>query len=190
MEAPAQRLFISLGFPEPCRNALGTLYVPDKGVAWSRPEQLHLTMRFLGDVDGVMAERIERELARVRVEPFILPLEGVGRFPPRGPTRVLWAGIGRGHTLLYQLRQQIDDAALAAGWRGLLRSFDPHITVGRVLNAEPAFVDQWLVKNRDFAGPPFRVGEFHLMASELRSEGAVHTLRKAFPLGLHGGRNR
>jgi 2'-5' RNA ligase len=107
----------------------------------------------------------------------------VGRFLPRGPIKVLSVGVGRGSTLLFQLRQKIDDALLAAGWRGELRNFNPHITVARVLNAEQESVDRWLHQHEGFAGPLFRVESFQLMQSTLQPAGALHALRRNFPLG-------
>jgi 2'-5' RNA ligase len=177
-------LFISLTLPDPCRAVVTELYDKLEGVTWSRPEQLHLTMRFLGNVESDLAARIETSLAAVRVKPFLLPLETVGRFPPRGPIKVLSVGVGRGSTLLFQLRQKIDDALLAAGWRGELRNFNPHITVARVLNAEQESVDRWLHRHAGFVGPLFRVVSFQLMQSTLQPVGAVHALRRDFPLGV------
>jgi len=182
MDSAPERLFVSLALPEPCRAVVMELYDTLEGVTWTRPEQLHLTMRFLGDVDGDLTARIETSLATVRVKSFLLPLEDVGRFPPRGPAKVLSVGIGRGNTLLFQLRQKIDDALLAAGWRGELRHFNPHITVARVQNTPQAAIDHWLYHHQEFIGPLFRVGSFQLMQSTLQAEGAVHTLRREFPL--------
>jgi 2'-5' RNA ligase len=184
MNAAPQRLFVSLALPEPCRAVVMKLYDRIEGAAWTCPEQLHLTMRFLGDVEVDLSARIEMSLAKIRVNPFLLPLEAVQRFPPRGPAKVLAVGIGRGHTLLFQLRQKIDDALLAAGWRGDLRHFNPHITVARVQNAPQAAVDQWLYHNEEFVGPLFRVENFQLMLSTLQPGGAVHTLRRNFSLSV------
>ena len=185
----SERLFVSIGFPEPCQAALAKLMEPLEGVRWTRPEQLHLTLRFLGDTLEDQAQRMIESLSAVRVEPFLLPLEGVGVFPPRGPARILWAGLGRAHTRLFQLRQQVDDALLAAGWRGEMRSFEPHITVGRVVTASPKPIEAWLHHHRDFEGPPFRVSGFQLMASELRSNGPVHRIYHDFALSAEE-RNR
>lgn len=179
----SERLFVSLSLPEPCRDALAALMRPIDGVRWTRPEQLHLTLRFLGDTLEADAERIVERLSQVRVEPFLLPLEGVGVFPPRGVPRILWAGTGHAHTRLFQLRQRVDDALLAAGWRGDMCTFDPHITVGRVVTAAPAATAAWLHDHREFAGPPFRVNSFQLMASELHSNGPVHRVHTEFRLG-------
>jgi 2'-5' RNA ligase len=183
MDSAPERLFVSLALPEPCRVVVTELYDTLEGVMWIRPAQLPLTMRFLGNVDGDLAVRIETALATVRVKSFLLPLEGIGRFPPRGPAKVLTVGIGRGNTLLFQLRQQIDDALLAAGWRGELHNFNPHITVARMQNTPQAAVDRWLRRQDGFAGPLFRVDRFQLMQSTLQPSGAVHTLRRDFSLG-------
>jgi len=183
MPSVPERLFVSLALPEPCRAVVTELYEPIEGVTWTRPAQLHLTMRFLGNVESDLAARIKTALAEFRVKSFLLPLEGVGRFPPRGPAKVLTVGIGRGNTLLFQLRQKIDDALLAAGWRGELHNFNPHITVARVQNVPQAAVDRWLRRQDAFIGPLFRVDCFQLMQSALQPNGAVYSLRRDFPLG-------
>ncbi len=186
----SHRLFVSLALPEPCQDALAALMDPIEGVRWTRPSQLHLTLRFLGDTLDEQAERMIAALAQVRVEPFLLPLDGVGVFPPRGPKKILWVGLGQAHTRLFQLRQKVDDALLSAGWQGELRSFEPHITVGRVLTARPGSLDTWLKAHRSFAGPPFRVTAFHLTASDLHPGGPVHRVHAAFPLEPAGARVR
>ena len=180
---PSARLFIAIDLPAAHRTALVALGVPTRGLAWAPPEQLHLTLRFLGDVDETHVADLTAALARVRVEPFVLPVEGLGTFPPRGPAQVLWAGVGHGHPRLFQLRQQIDDALLALGLPVDLRLFHPHVTLARVKrDASPAAVAQFLKQHRDFAAAPLRAEAFNLYASELHPAGAVHTLRQSFPL--------
>ena len=176
------RLFVSLRLPEPCQDAVATLMETADGVRWTRPEQLHLTLRFLGDVLDDQAQQMVEALSRVKVQSFVLPLEGVGVFPPKGPKRILWVGLGSAHTRLFQLRQQVDDALLSAGWRGDLRSFEPHITVGRILTAPRGWIDGWLKKHAEFSGPAFRVSSFQLMSSELGPTGPVHRVHTDFPL--------
>jgi RNA 2',3'-cyclic 3'-phosphodiesterase len=178
----SERLFVSIGLPDPCRDALAALMTPIEGVRWTRPEQLHLTLRFLGDILEEDAARMAAALQQVKVESFLLPLEGVGAFPPRGAPKILWVGLGNAHTRLFQLRQRVDDALLSAGWQGDMRSFEPHITVGRVIGATRKSVDAWLRDHKEFIGPPFRVSSFELMASELRSSGPTHRVHTAIPL--------
>jgi len=180
---PSRRLFIALPLPEPIRAEIETLLSPRlPDVGWTRPEQLHLTLRFLGDVDSARIEELETALARVRVEPFVLPVEGVGAFPPDRPPRVLWVGVGRGHPRLHQLRQRIDDTILQAGFPLDVKTFSPHVTLGRCEPPGGHEVRRWLEQHREFAAAPFRVSAFELFASELRPAGAVHTSLRRFSL--------
>ncbi|HEU5079242.1 MAG TPA: RNA 2',3'-cyclic phosphodiesterase [Opitutaceae bacterium] len=181
-EQHSDRLFVGIPLPDVCRSVLSELMDPLDDVRWTRPEQLHLTLRFLGEILDDQAERIVTNLARVDVASFLLPLEGVGLFPPRGNPKILWVGLGQAHTRLFQLRQKIDDALLAAGWTGDMRSFEPHITVGRVATGPGRSAENWARQHKDFAGPPFRVSHFQLVASDLTRSGATHRVREDFPL--------
>ena len=182
METETERLFIAVTLPQPVRDVLTTLEQPLTGVTWTRPEQLHLTLRFLGDVPVATLSAIEAHLATVKVAPFVLPLEGCGTFPPSAPPRVLWIGVGSGHPRLFQLRQRIDDALIAAGLWLDVRTFHPHATLARCRDESKNAVTRWVQAHREFIAPPFRVDAFDLYASELRPSGAVHTLRRRFPL--------
>lgn len=177
-----ERLFVALSMPPPVRDALAALREELPGVAWTRPEQLHLTLRFLGDVPTTQIEAICARLATVQVAPFILPVEGAGAFPPNRPPRVLWVGTGSGHPRLFQLRQRLDDALLAAGVQLDVRTFHPHATLARCTEEAGPAVLAWLRRRREFVAPPFRVTHFDLYASELQPSGAVHTLKQRFPL--------
>ena len=178
-----ERLFIALTLPPAVREALAALAEPLPGVKWTPPDQLHLTLRFLGDVATEAIEPVIERLAGVRVAPFILPVEGLGTFPPNRPPRILWIGVGSGHPRLFQLRQRVDDTLIACGLPLDVRTFHPHATLARMTeNAAPALA-HWLHVHREYAAPPFQVEAFDLYASELQPAGAVHTLRHRFPLG-------
>ncbi len=181
---PAERLFVAIAYPDALREELSRLAEPIRAVAWTRPEQIHLTLRFLGDVKAGRIGPVEDALAAIRVEPFVLPVGGLGVFPPRGQARVLWVGSGPGHPRLFQLRQRVDDALLRAGIALDARLFQPHATLARIQpGASPAAVEGLLRRHRAFEAAPIRVDAFGLYASELKPSGAVHTLRRAFPLG-------
>jgi 2'-5' RNA ligase len=178
-----ERLFIALTLPPGVRATLAHLAQPLPGVTWSRPDQLHVTLRFLGEVaTDDLLERVTKRLATVQVAPFILPIEGIGTFPPNRPPRILWIGTGSGHPRLFQLRQRVDDALLAAGLPLEVRTFHPHITLARCTGDAAPALTHWVHARRDAVAPPFRVEAFDLYASELRPTGAVHTLRHRFPL--------
>ncbi len=177
-----ERLFIALTLPAPVRDVLAALATPLPGVSWTRPAQLHVTLRFLGDVPTDTIDAMVERLAKIRVAPFILPIEGVGTFPPNRPPRVLWIGVGNAHPRLFQLRQRIDDALIASGVQLDVRTFHPHITLARCTEIAAPAVTHWLHANRGVTAPPFRAEAFDLYASELRPEGAIHTLKQSFPL--------
>lgn len=179
---PTERLFIALTLPLAVREVLAALAQPLPDVAWTRTEQLHVTLRFLGDVPEPQIEPMMDRIASVRVAPFILPLEDLGTFPPNRPPRIIWAGVGNGHPRLFQLRQRLDDALLASGLQLDLRTFHPHVTLARCGETAAPAVSHWLHASREFTAPPFRVESFDLYRSELRPSGAVHTLKRQFPL--------
>ncbi len=175
-------MFIALPLPPAVRDTVAALSQALAGLAWTRPEQLHLTLRFLGEVTDTRLEPMVERLRTVHVEPFVLPIEGVGTFPPKRPPRVVFVGVGSGHPRLFQVRQRLDDAVLASGLPLDVRSFHPHITLARCGEKLSPAVLRWLHTHREFAAPPFRVETFDLYSSELRPTGAVHTLLEQFEL--------
>ena len=178
------RLFTALVPPATVRSELAEVATPLAGVHWTPTENIHLTLRFIGETDDDAMERFAESLARVRVEPFILPVGGVGVFPTRGPAKVLWAGVGNGHTRLYQLRKQVDEALLAVDAGLAMPGFHPHFTLGRIgENYEAKELAHFLERHRGLEAPPFRVAEFVLMASELApGRPPVYRELRRFPL--------
>ena len=177
-----ERLFVAIALPSVVHDALAALTTPLPGVTWTQPEKLHLTLRFLGDVAAEKIDPVSARLATVQVEPFILPVAGLGTFPPKKPPCVIWCGIGRGHPRFYQLRQRLDDALLGAGLDFDVRTFAPHITLARCTEEAAEPVGHWLHRHREFEAPPFRISNFDLYASERQPAGAVHTLKRRFEL--------
>ena len=178
--AGGERLFVALPLPGAVRRQLEGVRDASEGVAWIASANLHLTMRFLGEVPDDRMSSLEATLARVRVEPFILPVEGAGVFPPRRPPRALWVGTGRSHPRLFQLRQRIDDALLTTGLAVDMRSFHAHITVGRLQGSDSSVAWEWLEAHEGFVAAPFRVDGFGLYRSERAPGGSVYSLRRWF----------
>jgi RNA 2',3'-cyclic 3'-phosphodiesterase len=184
MEPVTSRLFVALNPTDPVRDSLAELRDEIPRMQWTPLERIHLTLRFLGEQPAEALEKITTALETVRVKSFFLEVEGVGGFPDRGNWRVLWAGVGRSHPLLHQLRQQVDDALLGAGIQFELRPFVPHLTLGRCAEAPVAAVKQWARRHRDFTGPLWPISSFALMLSEpSMTGGRLHTLFREYPLG-------
>lgn len=177
-ESPPQtrRLFVAIDAPEAIVGSMADLSEPLPGFVWTTPAQIHLTLRFLGETPVDTIPALELRFARIRVQSFLLSVEGVGVFPPRERAQVVWCGVGTGHPRLHQLRQQVDDAVLACGLTPEMRSFVPHFTLARVGHAKAGAIADFVRRHREFAAADFRVTHFRLYASELRSTGAVHTV--------------
>lgn len=156
-----------------------------RGVSWTPPSQYHLTIRFIGEVSEERLEAIESALRGIRVESFLLPVEGLGVFPPLPkPPKILWVGVGNGHPRLFQLRQRIDDALLATGLDLDVKTFEPHFTLGRCgRESEVGQTKRFVRDHAEFVGPDFRVDAFTLYESELNPAGALHTPLLRVPLG-------
>lgn len=169
----AQRLFTALVPPAPVRRELAAAAPALAGARLVTEDNLHLTLRFIGDCEPERRDRMIAALERVRVEPFVLPVAGLGVFPSRGTAKVLWAGVGGGHTRLHQLRKQVDEALLAVDLTLDVHHFLPHFTLARLgENYDPKALARVLERREAFEAPPFRVGEFHLLASELQAGAA------------------
>lgn len=176
------RLFVALDFPLSLREALAPLFrekIP--GAKWASPEQLHLTLRFLGECPEATFEALRSGLREIAVPPFTLALQGVGTFPNPERPRVLWAGLEAGPEL-YALQNQIEALAQDLGFSPETKPFSPHLTLARLKFPAPAETARYLMKFRGLRSPAFQVEEFHLYSSRLSPNGAEHRKEASFPL--------
>lgn len=179
----SKRLFIAIDVPDALVRSLGDLDPNLRGVRWLPPEQLHLTLSFLGDVPEETDVRLRERLNAIRFSAFFLPLTGMGAFPGKGRPSVIWIGVGLGHPHLFQLHKHVQDAALAAGLEPDLRPWHPHITLARCRDVSRESISPFLKANVDFDAGMFRVESFALYSSELKPEGSIHTrIHEIFPV--------
>lgn len=150
-----------------------------RAVRWTRPEQLHLTLRFLGDVPPEALPEACRllEAASDRVKAFALRLTRLGCFPDRGRARVVWVGISGALAALRTLQASVAEAMAGMGDHQEDRSFEPHLTIGRV---RPGVPEAHRVAATVRSMPTIDVGEWPvdevvLLRSELRPEGARYS---------------
>jgi 2'-5' RNA ligase len=185
------RCFVAVALPAPLREAVGELLRSPAarlpGVAWVRPELLHLTLKFLGDVDADLVPAAAAALAPplARCSPFTLRLQGAGAFPsPRRP-RVIWIGVARGAAELAAVAAAVEGALAPLGFPPEGRPFAAHLTIGRVKApprdpaALPAFLGE--VDGR-FRGE-LLVPAVHLVRSELFPAGPRYSILRSVSLG-------
>ncbi len=177
------RLFVAIDLPEHVKEQVAGLCCGLPGARWLKPEQLHLTLRFIGEVDGGMFRDIREGLLDVRQEQLSLRLDGVGFFPPRGKPRVVWVGLQQSVDL-FQLHDRINSRLTALGLEPETRKFAPHITIARLKNTPPARVGRFLENHNLFCSAPFWVDEFFLYSSRLGRNGAIHRIEAGYPLAV------
>jgi 2'-5' RNA ligase len=181
------RLFIAINLPEAVKSVLLETVaqmgqrLPDKAVRWVKPEQMHLTLRFLGDTAVSQLPDLQNQLTQLtrRHSSFRVHLNGMGAFPNRKRPRVVWAGLDGDLARLQKMQAALEDHIVALGWSREKRPFSPHITLGRVKDARAAQALNWAV---DLAKMEFEVTGVQLVQSELRPFGAVYTVQHLAPL--------
>jgi 2'-5' RNA ligase len=179
------RLFTAIEIPEAIRVRLSLLRAPLSGAKWIEPENMHITVRFAGDIDGRVADELVDFLAGVRARPFEVAIKGVGAFGGRDP-RVLWAGVEAGEPLdaLYRAH---DRSARAAGLEPEGRAFKPHVTLARMRGARQHAVARFLEENGALRAEPFMATQFVLLSARPGSGGPPYVVEGAFPFEGVGG---
>ncbi len=175
------RLFIAVDLPDTIKKNLGSMFFGIPGARWVSIDQMHLTVRFIGDVDGALFLDIKNVLEEVNIQPFNIQLKGMGHFPPRGAPRVIWVGLEKSEHL-QRLRKKIDGTLLKVGVTPEKRKFSPHITLARLKNTPPQKVANFLSGNGLFSQDPFQVEDFKIYSSILTPKGAIHEVEKVYPL--------
>ena len=181
MKEIMQRLFLAITLPDSVRQLLIERQTELSGMRWALPDNLHLTLRFIGEVPQAKVSAIKAGLRTVSGNTFSLQVKGLGYFDKR-PQAVVWAGVRESAPLL-ALKKQVDDAlALHAGIKTSDGRFSPHITLGRAKQADRAALKSFTAKYGDTTTAAFTVESFTLFNSVLAPGGAVHTVEELYPL--------
>jgi 2'-5' RNA ligase len=180
------RLFAAVEIPPEIAEELARRQQGLPGARWSKPESLHLTLRFFGAVPEPVAGEIDAELKRVDGPPMELQLEGVGAFGEGDQLRALWAGVAE-NKALSQLAGRCEAAARRAGLEREARAFKAHVTLAYLRRAEPSRVAAWIQGHNLLKSPPFRVTWFGLYSSWPTDEGSRYDLEREYPLIGKGG---
>jgi len=175
------RLFVAIDLPEEMRGQVSSLYYGFPKTRWTPSEQLHLTLRFIGEVDGLLFRQIVDNLETLEFSPFTLQFNGLGYFPPRRHPNILWVGVSKNEALT-RLQRRLETRLVKIGLEPERRKFHPHLTIARLSpSTSLAKLADYLALNGAFTLPPFTIKEFHLYSSQLTRQGAHHQVEATFP---------
>ena len=179
----AVRLFVALRPPAPIRAALLDLMEGVPGARWQDDDQLHLTLRFIGEVDEAVGEDVAAALGQVYAPAPVVRLAGTGRFVKGSRSGALWAGVAPADAL-QALHRKVDHACVRAGLPPEGRAFHPHLTLARLSGTAmrgPA-VERWLADTAGLASKSFALGHLTLYQSHLGHAGAAYEPVMRWPL--------
>jgi RNA 2',3'-cyclic 3'-phosphodiesterase len=171
----AKRLFVAIDLPDVTREFLADIDPHIRGVRWTDPTQMHLTLGFFGDVPEGVELALHEKLTAIEFGAFFLPVAGVGTFSAKGAPKIIWIGVGKAHPHLFQIHKRVQEAALAAGLEPELRPWHPHFTIARCRDVSAQSLRKFLKANAELDAGMIRVDEFHLYSSKLTSAGPIHT---------------
>ena len=174
------RLFVALPMPGAVAHALMLLQGGVPGARWQTREQMHLTLRFIGEVNGSDIRALDDALAGIEVPAFELQLHGVGQFGNKQP-HALWAGL-RKHEMLDHLQRRIDNAIRRVGQPQDAHKFAAHVTLARLRHPDLDKVREWLIEHALFTSAEFPVASFCLYSSKLTSDGSIYRVEQDYPL--------
>ncbi len=175
------RLFVALALPDPVRVQLAAICAGLPGARWVSPENLHLTLRFIGEMDRGDIPDIDNALSHVTADPFEIRLETVGFFGKGRAIRALWIKAARSPELV-SLQARVESAMVRAGCVPESRKFVPHVTLARLKRAKSERVEQFAAEYSMFKSDTFSVRALMLYSSFLSHTGAIYTQEAEYPL--------
>jgi RNA 2',3'-cyclic 3'-phosphodiesterase len=175
------RLFVGIPLPSTIRARLAGLCSGVPGARWVAPENMHITLRFIGAVSGGDAEDIHERLSGIVTPAFALTLNGVGCFESGRRVHALWVGINREPQLI-RLADKVESAIVRAGMEPERRKFKPHVTLARFRTGGSPRIGAFIESNNPFTAGPFAVEHFTLFRSFLGGEGAHYESLADYPL--------
>lgn len=175
------RLFVAIDLPGTIKQVLAEICCGLPGARWVPPDQLHLTLRFIGEADEDLFQDICSRLAQVEADRFTLALQELGCFPPRKDHRVLWLGTEE-NDALFLLRHKVECALAGCTILPEKNAFHPHVTLARLKKTPLQYVIRFLAAGELCSVPEFTVTTFQLYSSVLTSLGAVHRIEATYRL--------
>jgi len=174
------RLFTGLKIPSDLALRLSLLKGGLRGARWVDEENFHITLRFIGDIEGPVADDVVEALARVRRPGFEIRIEGLGAFGNKKP-HCVWARVAPDRPLL-DLQAEHERVLQRAGLEPGGRKYTPHVTLGRTRGSSPGDVASWLAMRGDFGPVTFPVAEFVLFSARSSTGGGPYVVEEVYDL--------
>ncbi len=182
-KADGERLFIAIDIPEEVRRTFKKTAesIELNNARYSRLDQMHLTLRFLGNVPGDRKEKLIQMLHDIHLPSFELDTDSLGVFPKRGMSRILWVGL-KESDVLNELQRSIEDVVEKCGFEAYNKPWHPHITLARLKGRNhltQEILEESSAQNETMRFP---VDAFYLYRSEFKKSGAVYSIQETFKL--------
>ncbi len=174
------RLFVALALPDEVAASIALIQAGVPGARWQTREQLHLTLRFVGEAGGREQSAIDDALTTIKAQPLSLELKGTGEFGGKNP-HTLWAGVRQNDALLH-LQRKVETALQRVGLDPDPRKFTPHVTIARLRGTPRGRLMDFLHDHALYTSPPFEAHAFILYSSLMTSDGSIYRAEKAYPL--------
>ncbi len=175
------RVFVALPLPDAARQRLSMLRGGLPGIRWVPPENMHATLRFIGEADGGVVEDIDVALAGIRAPGFTVEIAGAGHFGNGERVRVIWAGVGRAPGLIH-LHGKIERALARIGVAPETRKYTPHVTIGRGKGKSVPRLRDFIEAHALFRAPAFEAERFALYSSFGTRSGPVYREERSYAL--------
>jgi 2'-5' RNA ligase len=178
------RVFCAIEIPPTVRARITELgqklreALPDVHASWTKPDNIHLTLKFFGNIKQTQVSKVSEAAARAvaTFSPFTIRVEKPGAFPDRGPARVLWIGISDPTGKLFELQHKFDEECELEGFSKEDRTFHPHLTVARLRTPRGARTLSAKHKELEFQPVEVQVSSLILFRSELSPKGSVYSV--------------
>ncbi len=175
------RLFVALTLPDGIVARLNLMCSGIPGARWVEPSNMHITLRFIGEVDEPTAEEINYNLSHIEAPAFDLGLQGLDTFGQGYKAHALWVGVSLTRELAH-LQNKVESAVTRTGQPPEGRKFTPHVTLARLTKPEAGRLQSFIEGNNLFKAGPFTVDQFTLFESQPGNGGPVYTALEDYTL--------
>lgn len=175
------RLFVAIPLPEALCTELAGFAGGLDNTRWVEPDNMHLTLRFLGEIDGRETADVDAALGAIDAPAFDMELKGLGTFGSGKKVQTLWVGVEAPEPL-FRLQTKVEQAAQRAGQPGERRKFKPHVTIARFKGPPGHKLGDFLQRHGLFRSGPIYVDRFRLYSSVLTQKGPIYRTEAEYPL--------